>query len=128
MVVFNPGSATVNSQDDTFFKALGARIAQARKAQNLTQQQIANRLGIAQQTYAGYEVGHTRIPASMLPLLAQDLGITLDELMGLNENLRPKPGPASKLQKQFERISQLPRTKQRFFSEVLDGLLTQAGH
>jgi transcriptional regulator with XRE-family HTH domain len=128
MVVFNSGSAAVNSQDETFFKALGARIAQARKAQNLTQQQIADRLGIAQQTYAGYEVGHTRIPASMLPSLAQDLGVTLDELMGLNENLRAKPGPASKLQKQFERISQLPRTKQRFFSEVLDGLLTQSGH
>ena len=128
MAVFNPGSATVNSQDETFFKAMGARIAQARKAQNLTQQQVADRLGIAQQTYAGYEVGHTRIPASMLPLLAQDLGVTLDELMGQNENLRAKPGPASKLQRQFERISQLPRTKQRFFSEVLDGLLTQAGH
>jgi len=128
MVVFNSGSSAVNSQDETFFKALGARIAQARRAQNLTQQQIADRLGIAQQTYAGYEVGHTRIPASMLPSLAQDLGVTLDELMGLNENLRAKPGPASKLQKQFERISQLPRTKQRFFSEVLDGLLTQSGH
>ena len=128
MVVFNSGSATVNSQDETFFKLLGARIAQARKAQNLTQQQIADRLGIAQQTYAGYEVGHTRIPASMLPPLAQDLGVALDELMGLNEHLRAKPGPASKLQKQFERINQLPRTKQRFFSEVLDGLLAQAGH
>jgi len=128
MAVFNPGSATVNSQDESFFKALGARIAQARKAQNLTQQQIADRLGIAQQTYAGYEVGHTRIPASMLPSLAQDLGATLDELMGQNENLRAKPGPASKLQKQFDRISQLPRTKQRFVSEVLEAVIAQASH
>lgn len=128
MAVLNPGSAIVNSLDEKFFKALGARIAEARKSQNLTQQQVADRLGIAQQTYAGYEVGYSRIPASMLPSLAQDLGLTLDELMGQNECSRAKPGPASKLQKQFERINQLPRTKQRFFTEVLDGLLTQASH
>lgn len=128
MAVLNLGNAAVNNQDTRFFKALGARIAEARKAQNLTQQQVAERLGIAQQTYAGYEVGHTRIPASMLPTLAQDLGTTLDELMGQNENLRVKPGPASKLQKQFDRISQLSKTKQRFVSEVLEAVIIQASH
>ena len=118
----------VNDQDEQFFKALGARIAQARKAQNLTQQEVADRLGVAQQTYAQYEVGRSRIPASMLPKLAEDLSVTLDELMGQNERPRTKPGPASKLQKQFDRISQLPKTKQRFVMEMLDTVIAQAGH
>lgn len=36
----------MNAKDEEFFKALGARIAQARKDQGLTQQQLADQLGI----------------------------------------------------------------------------------
>lgn len=126
MAVLDPRSM-VNSQDEPFFKALGARVAAARKAQNLTQQQMADRLGIAQQTYAQYETGRARFPASMLPRLAQDLAITLDELMGQGSP-RVKPGPTPKLQQQFERIRQLPRTKQNFVIQMLDTVLAQANH
>jgi transcriptional regulator with XRE-family HTH domain len=126
--VLNLGSATMNSQDEQFFKALGARVASTRKAQNLTQQQMADRLGIPQQTYAQYETGRARFPASMLPKLAQNLSLTLDELMGQNERLRSRPGPTPKLQTQFERISQLPKAKQQLLIAMLDAALIQAGH
>ena len=128
MAVLYPGGATVNNQDELFFKALGARVATARKAQNLTRQHMADRLGLAQQTYAQYETGRARFPASMLPRLAQDLSLTLDELMGQNQRLRSKPGPTPKLQQQFERISQLPRATQQVLVKMLDGVLAQAGH
>lgn len=117
----------VNSQDEQFFKALGARIAQARKERNLTQQQVADQLGIAQQTYAHYEVGRIRFPASTLPALAQALGVPIEELLGSQQPKR-KPGPASRLEKQMERISQLPRTKQRYVSDVLEAVIAQASH
>lgn len=117
----------MNSKDEQFFKALGARVAQARKAQNLTQQQLGERLGIPQQTLAHYEGGYVRFPASMLPPLAQILGLTLDELMG-QEVPKGKRGPSSRLQQQFERISQLPRTTQQVVMNMLDGVLTQAAH
>jgi DNA-binding transcriptional regulator YiaG len=50
MAVLITSGTHVNSQEQQFFKAIGARIAQARKHQNLTQQQLAEQLGIAQQT------------------------------------------------------------------------------
>ena len=128
MLVLDPNRTPMNGKDQEFFKALGARIALARKAQDLTQQQVADRLGVAQHTYAQYELGIRRIPASTLPQLARDLGVTMDELMGQNEHLRAKPGPASKLQKQFERIQQFPRTKQRVVMEMLDAFIAQTGH
>lgn len=128
MLVLVPNRTPMNSKDQDFFKALGARIIQARKAQDLTQQQVADRLGVAQHTYAQYELGIRRVPASTLPQLARDLGITMDELMGQNEHARPKPGPVSKLQKQFERIQQFPRTKQRVVMEMLDAFIAQVGH
>lgn len=127
MAVFTSIRTTVNSKDEQFFKALGARVALARKAQNLTQQQLGDQLGIPQQTLAHYEGGATRFPASMLPTLAQILGLTLDELMG-QERPKGKRGPSSRLQQQIDRISKLPKTKQVFVMEMLDGYLAQTGH
>ena len=131
MAVLIPHRTPVNNQDERFFKALGSRIALARKARGLTQQQIAEHLGIVQQTYAHYEVGHVRFPASMLPILGELLGLSSDELLGLDAQPRtkkPKPGPMSKLDQQIERIRQLPRTKQNFVVELLDAVIAQASH
>jgi transcriptional regulator with XRE-family HTH domain len=117
----------MNSKDEQFFKVLGARIAQARKAQNLTQHQLCDQLGIAQQTLANYEGGQLRLPASMLPVLAGIFGMSPDELLGY-EAPKGKRGPSSRLQHQIERISQLPKTKQVFVMEMLDAVLAKASH
>lgn len=128
MAVFTSIRTTVNGKDEQFFKALGARVAQARKARNLTQQQICEQLGIPQQTLANYEGGHVRLPASMLPPLAQILGLTLEELLG-QEPKKGKRGPEPRLQQQIDRISKLPKTKQHTVMEMLDMVLaSQAGH
>ena len=95
MAVLIPPRTTVNSKDERFFKSMGTRIAQARKAQGLTQQHIADELGIAQQTLAHYESGRLRLPASMLPPLAQMLALTVDELLG-QEKSKGKRGPTDR--------------------------------
>jgi transcriptional regulator with XRE-family HTH domain len=118
----------MNAKDEDFFKTLGARIAHARKSQNITQQQLADQLGIAQQTLAHYEVARARVPASMLPVLAQLLTLSLDELIGTPlPKRRGKRGPTSRLQQQIEAVEQLPKTKQQFVSQMLDTVLAQAG-
>ena len=126
MAVITTFSTIVNTKDEQFFKDLGARVAQARKDHELTQQQLAEQLGVAQQTLAHYEVGRLRVPASMLPVLAQLLGLTTEELLGQSVQQASKRGPAPRLQQQIERISQLPKSKQRFVSEMLDTVLAQA--
>lgn len=128
MVVQISGGTSMNSRDEKFFKDLGVRIANARKARNLTQQQLADLLGIVQQSYAQYETGRARIQAAMLPKLAQYLGLTMDELMGLSTGTRVKPGPSSKLELQIERLRQLPKAKQQLLIAMLDAALVQAGH
>lgn len=130
MAVIETSWASMKTQDEQFFfKALGTRIAQARKAQHQTQQQVADRLGIAQQTVAHYEAGRMRVPAFMLPPLGEILGLTVDELLG--HEMKPaagKRGPTPKLLKQFERISQLPRATQQVVMNMLDGVIAQASH
>ncbi|GGP28346.1 helix-turn-helix domain-containing protein [Silvimonas amylolytica] len=129
MAVTKPITMAMNTREELFFKELGARIALARKGQNLTQQQLAERLGIAQQTLAHYEVGRLRVAASLLPTLAQVLDLTLDELLGqAPARSTGKRGPASRLQQQVDAISQLPKPKQRFVLEMLETVLAQQQH
>jgi transcriptional regulator with XRE-family HTH domain len=111
--------------DKQFFKALGARIAQLRKEQGLSQQALADELGIAQQTLAHYEVGRARMAVSLLPTLAKIFGVGVDELLGI-KNSANKRGPAPMLQRQIERLSRLPKAKQKVVMEMLEGVLNQA--
>lgn len=115
------------SNDKPFFVELGKRIAQLRRDQNMTQQQLADALGIAQQTLAHYEVARLRVPASMLPTLGEIFKVPVDELIGKPATTRSsKRGPASQLQRSIERISELPKPKQRFVIEMLETVLAQA--
>lgn len=126
-VIFNTPITAMSTKDERFFKDLGARIAQLRKDQDMTQTQLAERLGIAQQTLAHYEVGRLRVAASMLPTLAQVLGTSVEELIGqAPARTGTKRGPAPRLQQQLERLSALPKPKQRAVMEVLESMLAQA--
>jgi len=116
------------SNDKPFFVELGKRIAQLRREQDMTQQQLAEALGIAQQTLAHYEVARLRVPASMLPTLAEIFNVPVDVLVGRKPpTVRGgKRGPTSRLEQQIEEISQLPKTQQRFVTQMLDTVLAQA--
>ena len=115
----------ISKEEKTFFVQIGTRIAQLRKAQNITQVQLAEWLDVSQQTINAYEVGRRRMSVSALPTLAHFLGVALDELIA--EDPKPaKRGPTPKLQRQMERIQELPKPKQRFVLEVLDAALVQA--
>lgn len=120
-----PSLETMSQEEKKFFRELGARVAQLRKDQGLTQQQLADVLGIAQQQVASYEVARLRIPASMLPKLARVFGITIEALIG-EEDKPAKRGPTPKMQQQLERLSNLPKPKQRAVMEVLEAVLAQA--
>ena len=117
----------IGKQERTFFIALGARIARARKQANITQVQLAQSLQISQQTVNAYELGHRRVPVSMLPVLAPLLGVSVDTLIGAPEaTLAKKRGPTPKLLEHMERISQLPKPQQRFVLQVIESVLAQA--
>ena len=115
------------SQDEReFFTVLGARVAGLRKNAHITQVQLADTLGVSQQTVNAYESGIRRIPVSALPVLAKELGVGLEELLGESTATAKKRGPAPKLQQHMERIGQLPKPRQRMVMEMLEAVLAQA--
>jgi transcriptional regulator with XRE-family HTH domain len=91
----------------------------------LSQQAVADELGIAQQTLAHYEVGTARMPVSIVPAFTKLYGVDANELLGLQTGTS-KRGPAPQLQQKIERLSRLPKAKQKFVIEMLDGMLSQA--
>ncbi|MDH5328172.1 MAG: helix-turn-helix domain-containing protein [Gammaproteobacteria bacterium] len=112
--------------DKSFYKALGQRIAHLRKERGLTQVQLAESLGIAQQTMAHYEGGTLRIAVALLKPLCLALNTSIEELLDEPASASSKKrGPTSKLQQQVEQISTMPRSKQKFISEMLDALIAQ---
>ena len=123
-------TVAISTEERLFFVAMGGRIAQLRKTRNLTQAQLAEVLGVAQQTLQAYESGVRRIPVSTLPLVAKTLEVSLEVLFGEEKEKasRHRRGPVPQWQPQLERIAQLPRTQQRFVMNMLDAALAQQGH
>lgn len=111
--------------DKQFVKALGRRLAHLRQEAGLSQQTVADRLGVAQQTLAHYEVGRLRLPVALLPKLAELYAVPTDELLGLHGGRAGKRGPTPKLQQQLERLTRLPKAKQKLVLEMLDGVFLQ---
>lgn len=63
-------------------QTLGKRIAQNRKRMKLTQDQLAEKLGVTAQAVSKWENDQSCPDITMLPLLADIFGISIDELLG----------------------------------------------
>ena len=119
----------ITSDERQFSVAMGERIAQLRKARNMTQTQLADVLGVAQQTVQGYEAGSRRIPVSMLPVLAKTMEVSLEVLFGEEPKpARSRRGPVPQWQEQMDAIARLPRSRQRFVMDMLNAALAQQSH
>ena len=120
---------TISIEERSFFVSLGERIAALRREHSVTQVQLAEALGVSQQTMQSYEVGRRRIPVSALPAVAQTLSVSLDVLFGEEpaKTARSRRGPVPQWQEQMEAIAKLPRSQQRFVTQMLDTVLAQQG-
>lgn len=124
---FASTAVTISTEERLFFIELGGRIAQLRKAIGMTQVQLAEVLGVAQQTVQAYEAGARRMPVSTLPLLARTLQVSLEVLFGEDAKPARKRGPVPQWQEQMEAIAKLPRARQRFVVDVLEAALAHQG-
>lgn len=58
-----------------------------REKQNITQKEIAEKLGIKQQQYARYEKGINLLPITHLKEICKYLNVSADYILGLSENM-----------------------------------------
>lgn len=67
---------------------IGNKIKQLRYKAGLTQEQLATRLGITAQSVSKWETAITMPDIMLLPMLASELGVTIDELFDLTTDQR----------------------------------------
>lgn len=82
--------AGINGQEADFNKELGRRVSRARRAANLTQEQLARELGVARGSIANLERGMQAPSAYKLARIAAGLGCSPQSLIPpLNTTVAP---------------------------------------
>lgn len=99
--------------------SLAARLIALRKERGLTQQQMADSIGIHVNSLKKYESGQAQPSLNVLKKIALALNVSTDFLL-FEEHER---GPSDELALQFEAVSQLPGEEQRVVMEVLESLI-----
>jgi transcriptional regulator with XRE-family HTH domain len=99
----------------------GERIAQAREKTGLTQQQLADKLGVSQPVIAYWEREPVALRADQLATLADVLDVSADYLLGRHDAKAPSPKtPPGKLRQVFEKAYRLPRHQQNKIVEFVE--------
>lgn len=105
-------------------QSFGQRLAQIRKAKGLTQEDLGGRIGVSQRIMHHYENKAEYPPAQKIIELAQALGMSVDELLGIGnddkdsyQNINPK------LAKRLRLVSNLPSYDLKALVTFIDALL-----
>ena len=95
--------------------SLGNKLAEARKKQNLTQEQLAERLGVTRQAVSRWESDAAYPETDKIVRMARILEVSCDYLLqdGVDEKGKPVAFPVTRLLKQ----AQGRRVKLTFFEE-----------
>lgn len=104
---------------------VGERIARLRREQGITQQDLAEKLGVTQPNISEYERGAYVPNATMIVRLAEILGVSADELLGMKP-LKPKKsteGMDTRLSKKLQQIRGLPEHDQRAIMRMINALV-----
>lgn len=86
-------------------KRMGMRIKQCRKAINISQEALAERLEMKRTNIANYEAGRVIPPGNVILELSKIFGVTTDFLLGSSDN------PIGKLDPLDEDLRQIQRAK-----------------
>jgi transcriptional regulator with XRE-family HTH domain len=115
------GRSRNRAQSQSYFAALGARVAAIRKSQGFTQAELAQRIDVSQQAIFAYELGERRISVLILEKLADVFCMSLEELARTSRPIRSKRQRVSpRAMRNAERLQALTKTQQRFIVKIID--------
>ena len=78
------------------------RLKEIRKAAGFTQKQIAEKIGIGQNTYSYWENGKTKIDNVSVAKLASIFNVSIDQILGHDVGIEKKERDDAALEKMFE--------------------------
>jgi transcriptional regulator with XRE-family HTH domain len=104
-------------------KLIGARIAELRKRQAMTQAELAAKVSMQQGLLSRYEQGRLRLHGALVAELAKALQVSSDEILGLKE-LKPNGVLHDRrFVRRLGQIDRLPKRKKQALLMTIDSFL-----
>ena len=109
-------------------ETLGVRIARLRREKGMTQIELAERLRVSQPVISDYENGVIRLPADTVAQIAEVLGASADELLGLKAPAAQAAGGIKnrRLYRRMQEIEKLPRRDQEALLRTIEAFISKA--
>lgn len=106
-------------------ESFGVRLARLRRQAGFTQQSLGEQIGLSQRMVAYYERQTSHAPDYLLATLADLLGVSLDELLGVKTSKPSTPQKTSnqRLWRRFRQIEKLPPRDRRQLLALVDAML-----
>ena len=104
----------------------GSKLAQLRKNQNLTQAELAEKLGYSRSMIAYVESSAKNPTLDTVQRVADFFAVSPETLLSEEKSKAVKPGPDSRLQQQVNRLKNLSVGKQKLAAELLEAFLKNA--
>lgn len=109
-------------------ETLGGRIARLRREKGMTQIELAERLRVSQPVISDYENDVIRLPADTVVQIAEVLGASTDELLGLKAPAAQAAGGIKnrRLYRRMQEIEKLPRRDQEALLRTIEAFISKA--
>ena len=114
-------------------RAYAQLIREARQALKLSQQELAEKLGVSRNTVAGWETGHSRPDLDMVPALCKALRVSLASFFGVKSGVSAQDRALLEMFRQLEPQDReviswemealLERRRQKLESEARDNII-----
>lgn len=101
-------------------ETFGERMAKFRNKAGYSQRDLAKETGISQRMIAYYESQTQHPPTHLLPALANALGVSTDELLGVKKTNSNGQKKDMRLWRRFSRIEQMDTKEKRQILQILD--------
>jgi transcriptional regulator with XRE-family HTH domain len=117
-----PKSKLPKGEVETF----GERLARLRKAAGFSLRALGEETGISHRMIYHYEKHAESPPAHLVPGLARALGVSVEELLGLEKPKRNGRSRDTKLWRRFQKLEKLPLAERKPIIQLLDTFLARA--
>jgi transcriptional regulator with XRE-family HTH domain len=108
-------------------ESIGQRIARLRREKGLTQVELARALEVSQPVVSDYENDVIKLSGETIVALAQILGASADELLGLEKPSRAAGATIKnrRIYRQLQSIDRLPKRDQEALARTIDAFLAK---
>lgn len=105
----------------TWLMTIRDHLIELRRERNLTQQEMADAIGVHVNQIRRYEAGATQPSLDVLKKIALTMNVTIDSLV-FGEGERD---PTDDLRLQFEAVSRMPEEERKIVKALLEGMIVK---